>query len=234
MKLLIAASEPMEFRGLMARASIERRVGLPGAAWARSVRLGKHDLLLVANGAGVRPVTAAIDAALPGFRPDAIVSTGLCGAVVPELPLAAIVVATEVADSQARYRVAPLTISAQHLQGVVHTVDHIVESAEEKRLWRSKGAVAVEMEAAAVGARAEAHGLPFYCIKAVSDLADDTMLIGLNGALRSDGHFDTIRVLGSTLRHPVTRVPELYRLGRRAFRAAESLGDFFCRLPILS
>ena len=108
MKLLIAASEPMEFRGLMARASMARRAELPGAGWARSVRLGRHELLLVANGAGGRPVAAAIDAALPSFRPDAVVSTGLCGAVVPELALAGIVVATEVADSQARYPVAPL------------------------------------------------------------------------------------------------------------------------------
>ena len=87
------------------------------------------------------------------------------------------------------------------------------------------------MEAAAVAARAQAYGLPFYCIKAVSDLADETLTIDLNAALRPDGHLDTIKILGSTLRHPVARGPELLRLRSRAVRAGNSLGDFFanCR-----
>jgi len=234
MKLLIAAAEPMEFRGLVARASMSRHAALPGTGWARSARLGKHDLLLVANGAGARHVAAAIDASLPAFRADALVSTGFCGAVVAELEPAGIVVATEVAGREVRYPAAPLEAAASHLRGVVHTVDHVVQTVEEKRFWRSAGAVAVEMEAAAVAGRAQAHGLPFYCIKAVSDLAEETMAIDLNAALRPDGHFDTIKILGSTLRHPVTGVPELFRLRSRAFRAAGRLGDFFCRLPILS
>ncbi len=87
------------------------------------------------------------------------------------------------------------------------------------------------MEAAAVAERALARGIPFYCVKAVSDLADETLANDLNAAMRPDGHFDTIKVLGSTLRHPLVRVPELLRLRRRSARAAICLGDFFadCR-----
>jgi len=229
MKILIAASEPREFAGLVARA--EALSEMPGAGWARSARLGAHDLLLVANGAGSRRVAAAIDAALSGFCADALVSAGFCGAVAPELGLAEIVVATEVANDHASYAVAPLEAAANHRRGVVRTIDHIAQTAEEKRIWRSTGAIAVEMEAAAAAQRAQTLGLPFYCIKAVSDLADETLAIDLNAALRPDGHFDTIKILGSTLRHPVVRVPALLRLRSRAVRAANSLGDFFvdCR-----
>ena len=93
------------------------------------------------------------------------------------------------------------------------------------------GAIAVEMEAAAVARQAQALGVPFYCVKAVSDVADESLSIDFNAALRQDGHFDTISILGAVLRHPLAGVPELFRLRNRSVRAANSLGDFFadCR-----
>jgi len=230
MKLLIAASEPMEFSGLLARAADVRRAAVD-ADWARAARLGAHELLLVANGAGPRRAAAAVSAALASFPADALASTGLCGAVAPDLRASQIVVATGVAYGDARYRTTPLECARTHRRGEIRTIDHIAQTAEEKRFWRSTGALAVEMEAAAVAERALAASLPFYCVKAVSDLADETLDNDLNAALRPDGHFDTIKVLGSTLRHPLIRVPELLRLRRRSARAAICLGEFFadCR-----
>lgn len=230
MKLLVACSEAMELSGVRARASAVRDAGVH-SDWSRWARLGDHELLMVANGAGTRRAAAAVDAALAGFRPDALVSTGLCGAIVPELQPAQIVVATEVTFGDARYASSPVKSTFPHSTGVVRTIDHIAQTADEKRLWRATGAIAVEMEAAAVAERAQAAGLAFYCIKAVSDLANETLQIDLNTALRPDGHFDTIKVLGSTLRRPLARVPELLRLWRRSGRAAYRLGDFFadCR-----
>lgn len=230
MRLLIAASEPREFTGLLARAVDVRRAAVD-ADWARAARLGTHELLLVANGAGPRRTAAAVSAALAGFPADALASTGLCGAVEPDLRPSQIVVATGVAYGEARYATAPLECALAHRRGVIRTIDHIARTAEEKRFWCSTGALAVEMEAAAVAERALAGGIPFYCVKAVSDLADETLANDLNAALRPDGHFDTIKVLGSTLRHPLLRVPELVRLWRRSTQAAICLGDFFadCR-----
>ena len=230
MKLLVACSEPMELRGVLARASAVRNAG-SRSDWSRLARLNDHELLMVANGAGPQRAGAAVDAALAGFRPDALVSTGLCGATVPELRPAQIVVATAVAFGDARYRSTPVKSAFPHSTGVVRTIDHIAQTAKEKQFWRDTGAIAVEMEAAAVAQRAQAAGLAFYCIKAVSDLANETLQIDLNTALRPDGHFDTIKVLGSTLRHPLARVPELLRLWRRSGRAAFCLGDFLADCP---
>lgn len=230
MKLLVACSEPMELRGVLARASAVRNGGVR-ADWSRMARLGEHELLMVANGAGPRRAGAAMDAALDGYRPDALVSTGLCGALVPELQPTQIVVATEVALGEVRYLSASLQSHFPHCTGVVRSIDHVAQTIKEKQFWSGTGAIAVEMEAAAVAQRAQAAGLPFYCIKAVSDLANETLRIDLNAALRPDGHFDTIKVLGSTLRHPLARVPELLRLWRRSGRAAYCLGEFIadCR-----
>jgi hypothetical protein len=87
------------------------------------------------------------------------------------------------------------------------------------------------MEAAGVAQRAHTLGLPFFCIKAVTDLACETMANDFNAVLRSDGRFDTIKILASSLRHPSVRLPELFRLRKRSIQAARSLGDFFadCR-----
>ena len=230
MKLLVAASEPMEFTGLLARATEVRRSDL-AIGWSRRARLGAHELLLVANGAGLARAGAAVDSAVSVFQPDALASTGLCGAAAPGIQPAEIVVGTAVAWGDTLYPAVRLTCSRPHTAGVIRTLDHIAQTAAEKRSWQASGAVALEMEAAAVAQRAQAFGLPFYCVKAASDLADETLTINLNAALRPDGHFDTIKVLGSTLRHPLVRVPELLRLWRRSARAANYLGDFFadCR-----
>jgi nucleoside phosphorylase len=229
-KLLVAASEPQEFSGILARAS---HAGCPAvsADWARSAWLGPHELLLIANGAGVHRTGQAVDAALTQFPADALASTGLCGAVSPELHVAEVVVATCVAYEDALYPAAVVKTADLHRCGVVRSIDHIAQTATEKKHWHSTGAIAVEMEAAAVARRAQDLGLPFFCIKAVSDLSNETLANDLNAALRPDGHFDTIKVLGSTLRHPLVRVPELLRLWRRSARAASILGEFFadCR-----
>jgi adenosylhomocysteine nucleosidase len=232
MRILMAASDPREFKGVLARAGSRSKVpGGQAIDWACTARMGSHDLLLVANGAGSQRAAAGIDALLADFRPDAMVSTGLCGALVPDLGLADIVVATEVADEAARYPAASLSTAANHRQGLVRTIGHVALSAEEKTFWRSTGAVAVEMEAAGVAGRARSLGLPFYCVKAVSDLAGETLTIDLNAALRPDGHFDTIGILSLALRRPAVRMPELFRLWTRALKAANSLGEFLadCR-----
>lgn len=219
MKLLIVASLPMEFAGIRAP---RHRVSMR-ADWARSTRLGDHEALLVANGAGAHRASAAVDAAFQTFQPDALISTGFCGALDPKLQLAEIIVGSE--STRAVNNATP------HHVGPVITIDHIAQTAEEKRRLRATGAIAVDMEASIVAARATALDLPFFCVKSVTDLADESMANNLNSALRPDGHFDTIKVLKEVLRHPTVRLPELVRFRKRGSRAAQSLGDFLgsCR-----
>jgi len=87
------------------------------------------------------------------------------------------------------------------------------------------------MEAAGVADRAAARGVPFYCVRVVTDLAGEDMANDFNRALRPDGHFATMSILRETLRNPLVRVPELLRLRNRCIRAARVLGDFIadCR-----
>jgi adenosylhomocysteine nucleosidase len=231
MKLLLIASTPMEFRLCGAGWHSARRLIIGAVDWARVVHLGNHDVLAVANGAGARRAASAVDAAMEVFLPDAVISTGFCGALDPQLGVADVVVGTSVAAADRRYEALPVSSAAAYHSGVVRSVDRVAQTAEEKRRLRAGGAMVVEMEAAGVAARAEDRGLPFYCVRAVTDLAGETMANDFNAALRADGHFDTMVILAGTLRRPLARLPELCRLRQRSVRAARVLGDFFanCR-----
>ncbi|MBZ5724129.1 MAG: hypothetical protein LAP87_03965 [Acidobacteriia bacterium] len=231
MKLLVVAADRMECRGILARAQRQCPAAVR-ADWARLVRLGGHEILLVANGVGAKRAAAAVDAAIESFRPDAIVSTGFCGALAPELAVGDVVVGTAIAGADRNYPGRPVASRLAHHSGTVCSIDHVARSAEEKRRLGGGGAIAVEMEAAGVAARAQALGLPFYCVRSVTDLAGETMVNDFNSALRSDGHFDTMVILTRILQQPSRRLPELFRLRKRCRRAAHTLGEFFadCRL----
>jgi adenosylhomocysteine nucleosidase len=220
----------MEFTGILRHA-----VGVSPAPlaldWSRSARLGNHELVLAANGAGAQRAAAAVDSALQRFPAEAIVSTGFCGALAPELEIADIVVGTAVSAGSRSFPALNPACGRQHHTGVVCSIDHVAWTAGEKRRLRSGGGSVVEMEAGGVAERAVARGVPFYCVRAVTDLACEDMANNFNLALRPDGHFATMSILRSALRHPLARVPELLRLHSRSVRAALALGDFIadCR-----
>ena len=230
MRLLLIAADPMEYAGVLSHARGVRPVSL-GIRWARSADVGGQDALLAANGVGAGHAAAAVDAAAAHHRPQAVVGTGYCGALDESLHIAGVVVGDRVMGGGTAYPALPVASAAAFRRGAVCSVDRVVRTAAEKRELGSAGACAVEMEAYGVAARAAALGLPFYCIKAVTDLAREDMANDFNAALRPDGHFDTISILGRALRRPTVRLPELLRLRSRCILAARALGEFFadCR-----
>ena len=229
-RILMVAADAMEFPGILRHAT-GAAPGRIAIDWSRFARLGNYELLLAANGMGARRAAAAVDAALAGFRAEAIVSTGFCGALEGDLEIADIVTGTAVLAGARTFPALYPASERRHRLGVVCSVDHVVQTAEEKGRLRAGGASAVEMEAGGVAERAGAHGVPFYCIRVVTDLANEDMANNFNEALFPDGHFATINILRGALRNPLVRLPELVRLRNRCVRAAGALGDFIadCR-----
>jgi adenosylhomocysteine nucleosidase len=230
--LLFVAANPMEFNGILDLMR-PRRV-LLDLKWSRRGVIAGNDVLLTANGAGGTHAAAAVDTACRDFPADAVINTGFCGACDPRLRVGDAIVATEVRCDRppGSFAVAkPERFAGLSQRGAIASVDHVVHSASEKAELARRGAIAVEMEAAGVAAAAERHNLPFYCIRAVTDPAGEDMANDFNSALRADGQFDTMRIFSHALRHPVTRLPELFRLRQNCLRAARTLGEFFadCR-----
>jgi hypothetical protein len=76
------------------------------------------------------------------------------------------------------------------------------------------------MEAAGAARASEDLDLPFYCIRAVSDLAREDFATDFNAALNPDGRFSTIRLVTQL------KLGELIRLKQRTDFASKKLGDF--------
>jgi len=230
MRLLFVASDPMEYTGILNLMEAQPTTRVP-VRWSRFGRLNGHEIVLAANGVGRERAAAAVDAGSAYSRPDAVVSTGFCGALDPKLRIADVVVGTSVLSGGRSYAALPVRSARAHAAGVVCSVDHVVQTAAEKSALHAEGGSAVEMEAGGVASRAEALGLGFFCVRAVTDLAGEDLANDYNRALRPDGRFATMRIFRHALGRPVTRLPELVRLRQNCSRAAQTLGEFFadCR-----
>jgi adenosylhomocysteine nucleosidase len=201
--------------------------------FARLAELDGRRLVLVANGAGPARATEAFDVAARNGKLDRVVSVGYCGALDPSLEAGDVFVASRVDDTERGVSYAtelPGSCRAT-TSGVLVSVDRVVRTAAEKRALRALGASAVEMESAGLAAKAAGASLPFYCIRAVLDTAEDEFDTDFNAARDRNGRLRTARIIRAALARPFRRVPELYRLHRRSRLVARSLGDFLadCR-----
>jgi adenosylhomocysteine nucleosidase len=199
--------------------------------WARYGESGGRQLWMVANGAGAKHASRALEVAHTACRPEVIVSMGFCGALDPALEIGEVFGATAVEAGGRRFPVRLPNSNIPHATGVLASIAHVAQTAEEKRALRATGAGAVEMEAGGVAERAAEYGIPLFCVRSVTDRATESFVTDFNGALRSDGHFDTIRILSSALRNPGQSFPELVRLRKYCNMATRTLGGFIvdCR-----
>ena len=202
---------------MLKRATNARREHLPvHCAWSGTLR--NRPFVAVANGAGPRRAYAAVGG--PGV--EAVCNLGFCGGLDSSFQAADIFVAARVNGEEVCRPRSPLA----HRTGSMASVDHVVRTAAEKRSLFDSGFLAVEMEAAGALSRAKSLGLPFYSIRAVSDLAGETLNCDFHRALRDDGTIDVKNLAVQVLARPLTCLPELIRLGKRAALASERLGEF--------
>ncbi len=216
MTVLLIGADRREFAGLSPLLAGAKRLDWP-VDWAESGELRGHRLVLVANGPGPRLAGSAVREAAARISPDVVISVGFCGALNPSLTVAEVFIPAAIEAAGRRY-----AVERPGAGGVLLSTDRVIASIQEKRDLFSRGADAVEMEAAGVVEAAAALGLTFYAIRTVTDLADEGFPIDFNRARLPDGHFSVARIVAGGLRHP----RELLKLARRARLAARALGDF--------
>jgi nucleoside phosphorylase len=217
---LFLASTSLEFRGFLKHCTGVREESVR-VVWARSGVLRGEPVLMLANGAGAGRAYDAIEAARD--RNAALIcNLGFCGALDPALKIGEIVVANS-ANGEAA--LLPRSRSP-HVTGALVCADHVVEKVSEKRELRDAGFTAVDMESAGALRRARELGIPFYAVKAVSDLASDELRCDYNRVLRDDGSIDLVKLSLQAVSRPFTCLPDLVRFGKNAMFAAERIGEF--------
>jgi adenosylhomocysteine nucleosidase len=204
---LIVAAEAREFAGLLKRVGPGSPLKCLNIAYARDVVLRDRRAILVANGPGPRLVNQMLASpVIKEWNVVEVISTGFCGALDPALRIGDIVVTT----------------------GEIWSEDRVAVRAEDKRRLREKtGARVVEMELAAVQAKALAWGIPCRAVRVVSDTAGEDLPLDLNLYRDADGRFQLTRIALAGIVRPFTVLPRLMRLDRNSRLAAEKLGEFF-------
>jgi hypothetical protein len=221
--LAFIAAEPREFSGFLLHITNPAAAPLENIHWARRGTWKGRDILMIANGAG--PLRSASAARATGI-PAAIINVGFCGALDSNLKIGDVIVADKVFLSTQMFDCRSVLTTASFRRGVIYSSARIAATASEKEQFRRSGAVAVEMEAGGIAPYAQEHGIPFFCVRTVSDLASESFTIDFNAALGTDGRYRFGRLVGSALLQPHRRFPELLRLKRQCGVAAERLGEF--------
>jgi adenosylhomocysteine nucleosidase len=126
------------------------------------------DAVVSYAGMGERCASLAVEAALATGPISEIISVGWAGACQPGALVGSIARPSTIVNAQTGERYSCVAGDGS----VLATVAAFAGSEEKLRLQAAYGASVLEMEAATVARLAQAHGLPFRAIKAISDAAD--------------------------------------------------------------
>ncbi len=168
-----------------------------------SGRLGQHDIALLKSGIGKTAAAMGTALLCQQFQPDFIINTGSAGGLVHSLKVGDIVISSHVAyhdadvtafgylpgqmagcpphfdaDRQLIHRVrrSVRSLALNAVEGLIVSGDSFINGAEPlKRIKNTfPDAIAVEMEAAAIGHVCTQFAIPFVVVRAISDVADQT------------------------------------------------------------
>ena len=242
MAILYVASEAAELQPFAHMLTGLRKVKWP-IDYAFEGIWESRRILLAANGAGPKlaahvveiALRAAMAAELSSSKLEAVVSTGFCGALDPSLQQLQVVVASEVQSPECGevYECARFSTGNSFVFGPLLSHDRIANDSIQKQQLFTGGCLAVDMEAAGVAARTKRAGLPFGCIKIVTDRADESFPFDLNTLRSKEGRIARGKIVLHALTHPNV-IPALFRLKRRTESAANSLGEFLVSSRIIT
>jgi adenosylhomocysteine nucleosidase len=206
--------------------------------WPHSTRNGIHfwaqrgekedweeEWIAACAGAGQDAATRAFAAIEDGGPIDLVFSIGWAGALRDEIATGTAHNVAGVIDIRTGERFRCDAGAGEHW---LVTSPQVANSAEKRRLASAYNADLVDMEAAAIARLAQMRGIPFYCIKGISDGLTGR-LPDFNRFLSPVGRFQLARFMLFALLRP-WYWPALIQMGENSKRAsqsiAESLRDF--------
>lgn len=173
---------------------------------------------LICGGIGSEAARRATEAIIQAVNPVRVLSVGFAGALDGSLQVGAVIEPRTVINAADGVRT-EIGLS----EGVLVSSSTVAGKEQKARLRKAYGALAVDMEAGAVAQGAQARGIEFAALKAISDGADFE-LPALDHFLASDGRF---RSAGFAV-HVALR-PWLWgttiALARNSSRASKALCD---------
>jgi adenosylhomocysteine nucleosidase len=160
------------------------------------------------------------------YRPRVVISAGFSGALDDDLRVGDLVLATEaVHEAGGRWPISAEQFN--HLEcrrGAVCTASRFVTRPEDKKTLAQKhGVLAVDMESAVAAELCHRHGIPFACLRVISDDVYTPLSPHLE-TIVANGRVSPWPLFKRLARSPALAV-ELWRLGRQTRIAATRLAD---------
>lgn len=186
--------------------------------WAQ--RNEEEEWIAACAGAGLDAATRAFAGIEDGGPIDLVISVGWAGALTIQCEAGEAYNVAGVIDARTGERfnceagAGPLWLA---------TSPRVADMAEKNRLAQTYKAALVDMEAAAVARLAAMRGIPFYCIKGVSDSLS-AKLPDFNRFIDDQGQFQTPRFVLFALLRPWIW-PALVRMGENSKKASQSIAE---------
>ena len=196
--------------------------------WKHSVRNGVHtwshrdENLYVAAcaGAGQAAATRAFAAVEEDAPVDLVFSLGWAGALTSGIAAGSAHNIGGVIDSRTGER---FRCDAGAGDRWLVTSPIVADREEKLRLAETYSASLVDMEAAAIARLAQMRGIPFYCLKGISDPLH-AELPDFNRFIDAQGQFHTARLALYALPRP-WHWPALLQMGENSKRASQSIAE---------
>jgi adenosylhomocysteine nucleosidase len=222
-RVAIIAAFPGELKPLVSAP------GPAGSRWPHSTRDGIHfwaqrtedeEWIAACAGAGQDAATRAFAAIEEGGPISLVFSVGWAGALRPEIASGSAHNVAGVIDVRTGER---FRCDAYAGDLWLATSPTVAGTQEKRRLAAAYDAALVDMEAAAVARLAAMRGIPFYCLKGVSDGLDDR-LPDFNRFLSPSGQLRLPRLITFALFRPIYW-PALIRMGENSKKASRSIAQ---------
>jgi adenosylhomocysteine nucleosidase len=218
-RVAIIAAMPGELKPLVRGWRHERRNGVDLWRWGFLNENGDDgEWIAACAGAGVDAATRAFAEVEKDVTVSSVISTGWAGALSEEFAPGRAYQVSGVIDARTGERF--VTASPPNDCWLV-TTPRVAGAADKQRLASTYQAGLVDMEAAGIARLARMRGIPFYCVKGVSDGYSDH-LPDFNRFISPDGQFRLVRFVVFALFRP-WRWPALMRMGENSNRAAQAM-----------
>lgn len=172
--------------------------------------------VLVCGGIGAEAARRACEAVIQLYRPALIISAGLAGGLDASARVGNLLIPGRIIDAADGS-----VLNLGQGNGTLVSWNSVAGVEQKAKLAKAYGASVVDMEAAAVARGAQARGIGFMAVKAISD-GCDFEFPQLERFIAADGHFRSAAlVMFAALRPWLWR--RLLRLSRNSEQAAGAL-----------
>lgn len=241
----IIAAMPAELKPVTRGWRHQRQNGVDLWRWS----FADGEWIAACAGAGIQAATRAFTEVEKAGPLDKVISTGWAGALREELATGKAFDVSAVIDARTGERFltkraeivaesSPRSQSRDLSTGSGQALGHpglwlvtnpkVADTHEKLRLAETYSAALVDMEASAIARLAQMRGIPFYCIKGISDGYTE-QLPDFNRFILPDGGFQTFRFVLFAISRP-WHWPALMRMGENSRKAARAIADSLLEL----